>query len=262
MRDTELSDKVTGLSIQACQPSIMVGTDFSATADQALAQALEMAEDLRLSVDLVHVVHHSRFNAKDEVRHVIDEESQLERLRDYIRTYINDRVPLRTHLRAGDPAGELLQAAADLHPLMVVVGSQGRGTMARMAHAFRGSVTSRLVQRSPVPLMVVPAPLQAGAEPPHGLVSEERQAFSCFCCGHIRGWAESGEFCHRCGLYPTRWNTARITAAPADALEPAVGTDVGESHLSGHTGEAMDPFPTSPMGIGGYDVNPELRVRY
>ena len=64
-------------------------------------------------------------------------------------------VEAKTMLREGDPASELLRMAKEINADLIVCGSHGRGFIGRM---MLGSVSSKLVHRSGVPVLVVPAP--------------------------------------------------------------------------------------------------------
>ena len=62
---------------------------------------------------------------------------------------------LRSILREGDPATEILAAIDDLGPRMVVMGTHGRRGL---SHLFLGSVAEKVVRRSHVPVMTVRVP--------------------------------------------------------------------------------------------------------
>lgn len=87
-------------------------------------------------------------------------------------------------------------------------------------------------------------------------------AQSCAACGHIRGALESEQRCARCGAEPATWTEAAVTPGPADAAEPAVGQPLPVAPLSEAQGDPANPISIAPPGTEGYDVNPELRVRY
>src|SRR5262249_30647245 len=59
-----------------------------------------------------------------------------------------------TILREGDSAQEILGVAEEVHPRMIVMGTHGhRG----LAHWLLGSVAEKVVRRSKVPVLTVPA---------------------------------------------------------------------------------------------------------
>jgi len=131
-----------------------------------------------------------------------------------------------------------------------VLGSHGRGAIKRV---LMGSVAESVVRRSPVPVVVVPpawrAQLAQGA------------AWACADCGHILPQSDSRERCHNCGRSPARWISAPVTHAPVDIDEAPVG-EVEREEIGRDQSNPTSLFATSPGGTEGYDVNPELKVRY
>jgi hypothetical protein len=95
----------------------------------------------------------------------------------------------------------------------------------------------------------------AGAEEP-------KVAQSCAACGHMRGALESEKSCGGCGADPATWLTAEVTPGPVDGAEAAVGEGLPGTEVEQTPNEPQAPFATAPPGTEGYDVNPELRVRY
>jgi nucleotide-binding universal stress UspA family protein len=63
--------------------------------------------------------------------------------------------PVKIEVRAGDPAQQIVAAAADGRATMIVIGSHGRGGLDRLIH---GSVADKVAREATVPVMVVRAP--------------------------------------------------------------------------------------------------------
>jgi hypothetical protein len=80
-------------------------------------------------------------------------------------------------------------------------------------------------------------------------------------CGHILGDFESSDRCEGCSAWPARWQSAHVEAGPVDAAEPAVGDEAPAPHM-GAESRTAGFVATAPAGAEGYDVNPELKVRY
>lgn len=156
-----------------------------------------------------------------------------------------------THLRLDTVVLTLLELIEGRDPLLVVVGSHGRHGVAR---ALLGSVSDALARRAKVPVLIVPSPKR---QP-----QAARAACSCAACGHILGEAESTFVCAHCGAMGGNWISAAIAPGPVDAEAPAVGEAVASDLAEPQTRETLGLFSTSPPGTEGYDVNPELRVRY
>jgi nucleotide-binding universal stress UspA family protein len=62
---------------------------------------------------------------------------------------------VETEIRVGDPAQQIVAAAAEGGASMIVIGSHGRGAVGRL---FRGSVADQVARTATVPVMVVRAP--------------------------------------------------------------------------------------------------------
>ena len=59
---------------------------------------------------------------------------------------------LRSLLREGDPATEIVAAANEVGAKMIIMGTHGRRGL---AHLFIGSVAEKVVRKSPVPVLTV-----------------------------------------------------------------------------------------------------------
>jgi nucleotide-binding universal stress UspA family protein len=240
--------------------TLLMGTDFSESSDRALEEAVRLAELLSARLDIAHICHRPAFTREGEMMSVMRAADCLEALRARVAL----TVPADAHLRTGDPVSGLLGVIHDLQPALVIVGSHGRSAVTR---ALLGGVTTRLCHQSPVAVLVVPAPgLAALVDRPgesQGAPDASRSiAWSCPGCGHIRGAMASEKTCSRCGRHPAIWDSAPVSWAPADALERAVGESVFDEPTGQQTSDTMELFQSSPPGTEGYDVNPELRVRY
>jgi nucleotide-binding universal stress UspA family protein len=232
---------------------ILVATDFDASSDRAVEEAIALAVGLDASIDLVHVeplppaspaTIYARGPA--ELAEVTFAHERLNALAERIHAL---EIPVTTHLAVGSVVFGLLDVIDRVQPTMVVVGSHGRGAVKR---ALVGSVAESLVRRSPVPVVVVPpawrAQLAAGA------------AWACADCGRLVGAAEAKLRCHGCG--GARFISAPITGQAVDIDEPAIGESDAETIAPAQANAPTALFATSPAGTEGYDVNPELKVRY
>ena len=150
---------------------ILVGLDFSESSALALAQALKLAERTSARLHICHIAPGGGINAPVNLGMNIPVEfpaaqearSQLERVKSNLGTNLD----VELHVRIGAPVEGLLALIQELKPDLVVVCSHGKGLVQR---TLLGSVSNRLVELSPVPIMVVPAPGRAASlyqpEPP------------------------------------------------------------------------------------------------
>ena len=92
---------------------------------------------------------------------------------------------------------------------------------------------------------------------------EKKVAWACAFCGHIFGAFDSRHHCVHCGASPARWASAPIIENHrADSDVPPVSEPSPEQLPFEQTNSPAGLFATSPPGGEGFDVNPELRVRY
>jgi nucleotide-binding universal stress UspA family protein len=136
--------------------TILVPVDFQDASLDALAFARDLAGRLGLEVVLLHtyaipVVVYPGFDPiiapglPEEIASTA--KSALDKL-------AADSGGLRTYLRAGDPATEILKLVEELRPAMVAVGTHGR---TGLAHLLLGSVAEKVVRQSLVPVVTIHA---------------------------------------------------------------------------------------------------------
>ena len=131
---------------------IVCGTDFSATAIEAVDIAAAMARQLEISLVLVHVDQLQGSLPSGPIvfeaailqrRRELDSEAQ--RLRD-LGTQVEEK------FLSGSAPYELVTAATKTKARLIVVGAIGHGLARRL---FLGSVAERTAEGSPVPTLVV-----------------------------------------------------------------------------------------------------------
>lgn len=137
--------------------SILVATDFSATADHALDFARRLAVVFRAEIHLVHVriLLEGRQQNQELQRELerLDAEHDLETEEVLARRADLAGVAVHTHLVRGLSVSEsLLESAFDLGCDLVVMGTHGRRGL---RHLLLGSVAEEIVRSSPVPVITV-----------------------------------------------------------------------------------------------------------
>lgn len=146
---------------------ILAAFDGSEPSERALRTALEIGKGVHAEVHAIYVFKPGEFPAlpsrvtrlggRDDpaleafARTVREEGGKFEkRIADIAAGF---SMPVRTHEKIGDPREEILRFAGVIDADLIVVGSRGRGGI---THLLLGSVSSYVVQRSPVPALVVP----------------------------------------------------------------------------------------------------------
>lgn len=136
--------------------TILVPIDFQDASLDALAFARDLGGRLGLEIVLLHayaipVVVYPGFDPiiapglPDEIAAAA--KSALEKL-------AAENGGLRTILRTGDPAAEILKAVEELRPALVAMGTHGRKGL---SHWLLGSVAEKVVRGSPAPVITIHA---------------------------------------------------------------------------------------------------------
>ena len=153
---------MSALKIPLMYGSIVVGTDGSDTAKEAVRQAAELAKAVGARVLLVSAyepVPESRLtqergdvpadvswmvNPREDVQGVLDEEAE--------RIKGNGVVEVETYAREGDPADAILDVAEEKNADLIVVGNKG---MTGARRFLLGSVPNKVSHHAPCNVMIV-----------------------------------------------------------------------------------------------------------
>lgn len=139
---------------------MLVGIDFSGSADQVVGKAAELATALAAKVWLLHVAApdpaFAGFEAgpqtvRDSVSDAFHaEHSRIQQMADRLR---KDGLDATALLVQGATVETILKEATKLEADMIVVGSHGHFTL---QHLLGGSVSKGVLHRSECPILVVP----------------------------------------------------------------------------------------------------------
>ena len=140
----------------------VVPSDFSGPSARAIEAALGWigisGQAGQTQVTLTHVVD-SAMDAKETDWREQELVDDLLESANVAREGINGQIPIDTAVLHGeDVAGELIRHAEESGADLIVMGTRGDGVLVR---ALLGSVSSAIVRRSPIPVMLVPRPLGA-----------------------------------------------------------------------------------------------------
>jgi universal stress protein A len=136
--------------------SILCPVDFSDASARALRKAIAIANLSHAHLTLLHVTDPLLESAARAAgtADVIRRQTQ-----DELRKLLDDvspggvTGPMGVAVAVGPPAQEILRQAAESDADLIVMGTQGRGAAELF---FLGSTAKRVVQSSPIPVLVVP----------------------------------------------------------------------------------------------------------
>lgn len=141
---------------------ILVPSDFSKFSENALTYAIAFAEKFGAELHLLHVVQDLALFIPPEVA-VAPVAAPVEQLTTAAHTAlertIRDRnlkgLTVLREVREGNPFAEVTRYAKEHDIDLIIMGTHGRGGL---AHVLLGSVTEKVVRKSPCPVLTVRHP--------------------------------------------------------------------------------------------------------
>jgi nucleotide-binding universal stress UspA family protein len=142
--------------------TILHPTDYSETSQHAFAWAVQLAQQHKAHLLILHVV-----NSLDPERISYGEaktkpqpESYQAQLREELRrlTPSDPHVSTEHLLAEGEPAAEILRVAREYHCDLIVLGTHGRTGLDRL---LLGSVAEQVIRRAACPVLTVRSPARA-----------------------------------------------------------------------------------------------------
>lgn len=143
---------------------IVVPLDGSPVAEAVIPTAGRMARRLGLEMVLLRVVRDEPPRVIDSGRQIVIDETARRRqeaeqyLRSIAARLTASGLRVRTDVRAGDAAREILEGARECEADVIAMTTHGRGALGRLLY---GSVTGAVLHRAHLPVVVVRA---SGAE--------------------------------------------------------------------------------------------------
>lgn len=146
---------------------ILHPTDFSDGAEQARAEAIRLARAAGGEVVLLYVLEETVAYGEglmgDQIQQIYDAQRRWaeEKLEAKVAETRAAGVAARGLLRSGVPHQEIVLAAKDEQPDLIVMGTHGRGGLGRL---LLGSVADRVIRSASCPVMTVRETRKAAAE--------------------------------------------------------------------------------------------------
>ena len=141
--------------------SIVVGTDGSDTAKEAVRQAVELAKSVGATVDLVSAYEPvASTRLREERREVPPDMEWMVNPREDVEATLKDAaedmkeagVEVQTFAREGDPADAILDVAEERGSDLIVVGNKG---MTGAKRFLLGSVPNKVSHHAPCSVMII-----------------------------------------------------------------------------------------------------------
>jgi nucleotide-binding universal stress UspA family protein len=141
--------------------TIVVGTDGSETAGEAVRQATELASAVGATIHLVSAfepvgnqrLREERVQAPDDMQWMVNEREDVEAtLKDAAEQIKGAGVQVETYSRQGDPADAILDVAEEKGADLIVVGNKG---MTGAKRFLLGSVPNKVSHHAPSSVMII-----------------------------------------------------------------------------------------------------------
>ena len=140
---------------------IVVGTDGSETAKQAVREATELAKQTGASLDIVSAfdpvpasrLREERLEAPSDIEHMVNPSEDVDAtLAEAARVVESEGVKARTFARQGEPADAILDVAEEEKADLIIVGNKG---MTGAKRFLLGSVPNKVSHHAPCSVLIV-----------------------------------------------------------------------------------------------------------
>jgi nucleotide-binding universal stress UspA family protein len=141
--------------------SIVVGTDGSETAGEAVRQATELAKAVGAEIHIVSAfepvgnqrLREERTQVPDDLQWMVNEREDVEAtLRTAGESIAEAGVKVETYSRQGDPADAILDVAEEQGSDLIIVGNKG---MTGAKRFLLGSVPNKVSHHAPCSVMII-----------------------------------------------------------------------------------------------------------
>jgi nucleotide-binding universal stress UspA family protein len=140
---------------------ILVGTDGSETATQAVKEATQLAQQTGAAVDVVSAfdpvpssrLREERLEAPTDIEHTVTPHEDVDAILQEAAGGVRDAgVEVRTFARQGEPADAILDVAEEEGADLIVVGNKG---MTGAKRFLLGSVPNKVSHHAPCSVLIV-----------------------------------------------------------------------------------------------------------
>ena len=141
--------------------SIVVGTDGSETATQAVRQAVDLAKEIGAKIELVSAyepvsdqrLREERTDVPDDLQWMVNPREDVDAtLKEAAEQAKEAGVDAETYARQGDPADAILDVAEEQNADLIIVGNKG---MTGAKRFLLGSVPNKVSHHAPCSVMII-----------------------------------------------------------------------------------------------------------
>ena len=141
--------------------SIVVGTDGSETAGEAVRQATDLAKAVQAQIHIVSAfepvgnqrLREERTQVPDDMQWMVNEKEDVEAtLRQAAEKIEETGVEVATYARQGDPADAILDVAEEQNADLIIVGNKG---MTGAKRFLLGSVPNKVSHHAPCSVLII-----------------------------------------------------------------------------------------------------------
>jgi nucleotide-binding universal stress UspA family protein len=141
--------------------SIVVGTDGSETASEAVRQAVELAKQIGARIQLVSAyepvssqrLRQEQSEVPDDVQWMVNPREDVDGTLGEAANVVRDAgVDVETYARQGDPADAILDVAEETDADLIVVGNKG---MTGAKRFLLGSVPNKVSHHAPCSVLII-----------------------------------------------------------------------------------------------------------
>jgi nucleotide-binding universal stress UspA family protein len=141
--------------------SIVVGTDGSETAKQAVVQAAELAKSIGATIHLVSAyepvpdqrLRDEALQAPDDLQWMVNQREDVDATLEEAATVIREAgIGVDIYARQGDPADSILDVAEEREADLIIVGNKG---MTGAKRFLLGSVPNKVSHHAPCSVLII-----------------------------------------------------------------------------------------------------------
>ncbi len=139
---------------------IVVGTDGSETADEAVRKAAELARSVSATLEIVSAyepvapsrLREEAVDVPKDVEWTVNPREDVDHTLGNAGTLVGEGVEVKLHARQGDPADAIIDVAEEVGADLIIVGNKG---MTGARRFLLGSVPNKISHHAPCAVLII-----------------------------------------------------------------------------------------------------------